>query len=183
MKRITLGGGCFWCIETIYSKIRGITAVTSGYMGGHMSNPTYREVCNGTTGHVEVCQLIYQSDEITLAEILDIFWVIHDPTTLNRQGNDIGTQYRSAIFYHDEDQLAIINTSHDRAQRLYQDPIVTEVLEAAKFYPAEDYHQQYYQHNSAEAYCRIVIEPKIIKARAKFSHLWVREDSNQNTTE
>ena len=149
----TLAGGCFWCLEAVFRRVKGVERVTSGYTGGSVSNPSYREVCAGNTGHAEAVRIEFNPEVISFPEILDIFWHIHDPTTLNRQGADAGTQYRSAIFYHDESQRAAAEQSLRRAEatRLWPDPIVTEITPAGTFYPAEEYHQEY----------RIVIEPKI----------------------
>ena len=159
----TLAGGCFWCLEAVFRRVKGVERVTSGYTGGGVSNPSYREVCAGNTGHAEAVRIEFDPEVITFQEILDVFWHIHDPTTLNRQGADVGTQYRSAIFYHDESQRAAAEQSLRRAEatRLWPDPIVTEITPAGTFYPAEEYHQEYYLQNAGQPYCRIVIEPKI----------------------
>ena len=159
----TLAGGCFWCLEAVFRRVKGVERVTSGYTGGGVSNPSYREVCAGNTGHAEAVRIEFDPEVITFQEILDIFWHIHDPTTLNRQGADAGTQYRSAIFYHDESQRAAAEQSLRRAEasRLWPDPIVTEITPAGTFYPAEEYHQEYYLQNAGQPYCRIVIEPKV----------------------
>ena len=164
----TLGGGCFWCLEAAFQQVKGITAITSGYMGGKTLNPTYQEVCSGSTGHAEVVQLKFDSSIISFAEILEVFFIIHDPTTLNRQGADVGTQYRSVIFYHSVEQkneaLEAIETV---ASRLYRNKIVTEVTEASHFYPAEDYHQNFYRNNPGHGYCVAVINPKLAKLKEK----------------
>ena len=170
LQTITLGGGCFWCLEAVYVKVRGVTDVESGYSNGQASRPSYEDVCTGRTGCNEVVKLTYDPAEITLQEILEIFFVIHDPTTLNRQGNDVGTQYRSAIFYHSAGQKAaaeqvIANMS---AAKIYEDPIVTEVVPASKFYVAEDYHQEYFRRNPAQPYCAVVVRPKVAKFRKHF---------------
>lgn len=167
---ITLGAGCFWCIEAIFEELKGVDKVVSGYMGGRVHNPTYREICSGITGHAEVVQLSFDSSIISVQEILEVFFQMHDPTTLNRQGADVGTQYRSAVFFHSEDQktiaektIAVLN-----AENVFPTPIVTEVTIATQFYPAENYHQQYYELNGEEAYCRFVIKPKLDKFRKVF---------------
>ncbi|MBN1680167.1 MAG: peptide-methionine (S)-S-oxide reductase MsrA [Anaerolineae bacterium] len=163
----TLGGGCFWCLEAVYDQLRGVQDVVSGYAGGSVPNPTYEQVCTGTTGHVEVIQITFDPARITFKELLDVFFTIHDPTTLNQQGADMGTQYRSAIFYHTPEQkhaagqtIAELNQA-----RLWDKPIVTEVTPADVFYPAEDYHQEYFQHNPNQGYCRVVVAPKVAKFR------------------
>ena len=167
----TLGGGCFWCLEAVYQQTRGVVSAISGYMGGPKPNPTYAEVCSGTTGHVEVVQVTYDPREITGRDILEIFFVIHDPTTLNRQGNDAGTQYRSVIFYHSPAQkdgaLALIQEL--TADAAFTDPIVTAVEPAAEFFPAENYHQRYFQNNPNQPYCAYVVAPKVQKFRKKFA--------------
>jgi peptide-methionine (S)-S-oxide reductase len=170
IQKITFGNGCFWCTEAIFQTVKGVKSVTSGYMGGDVANPTYEQVCTGTTGHAEVIQLEYDADEINLDELLLIFFKTHDATTLNRQGNDIGTQYRSAIFYHnDEQKLAaeamIVKLTNEK---VYDNPIVTEVTEATEFYPAEDYHQNYFAGNSTKSYCAFVIQPKLNKFAKEF---------------
>lgn len=161
----TLGAGCFWCVEAVFQRLQGVHHVESGYMGGHKENPTYREVCNGNTGHAEVLQVHFDPQVISYQDILYFFWRTHDPTTLNRQGNDVGTQYRSAIFYHSPEQKTIAEASKAEAGQsgLWPRPIVTEITPAAKFYPAEDYHQNYYNQNGDQPYCRAVINPKVDK--------------------
>jgi len=166
----TLAGGCFWCLEAVFDDLKGVDSVESGYMGGKTANPSYEEVCSGETGHAEVAQLSFDPKQVSFKEILEVFFVIHDPTTLNRQGNDVGTQYRSAIFYHSADQKAtaeqvIANMS---AAKIYEDPIVTEVVPASKFYVAEDYHQEYFRRNPAQPYCAFVVRPKVAKFRKHF---------------
>ncbi len=166
----TLAGGCFWCLEAVFDDLRGVDSVESGYMGGKTANPSYEEVCSGETGHAEVAQLSFDPKQVSFKEILEVFFVIHDPTTLNRQGNDVGTQYRSAIFYHSAGQKAaaeqvIANMS---AAKIYEDPIVTEVVPASKFYVAEDYHQEYFRRNAAQPYCAFVVKPKVAKFRKHF---------------
>ncbi|NJM08555.1 peptide-methionine (S)-S-oxide reductase MsrA [Candidatus Gracilibacteria bacterium] len=166
----TLAGGCFWCLEAVFDELRGVDEVVSGYMGGHIVNPTYKAVCNGTTGHAEVVQVSYDPTLISFRNLLDVFFTIHDPTTLNRQGYDVGTQYRSAIFYHSPEQQAVAQqTIADLdAAKLWGDPIVTEVTAAETFYAAEDYHQEYFVNNPNQPYCRAVVAPKVAKARSKF---------------
>jgi peptide-methionine (S)-S-oxide reductase len=161
---ITLGAGCFWCVEAVFKQIDGVYSATSGYMGGTVANPTYEQVCNGTTGHAEVIQLVYNPDKISTSEVLDWFWRLHDPTTLNRQGNDVGTQYRSAIFHHTPEQKKVAETSKASVAGNFDNPIVTEITEASTFYPAENYHQDYYfQNKNKNGYCRLVIAPKLKK--------------------
>jgi peptide-methionine (S)-S-oxide reductase len=166
----TLGGGCFWCLEAVYDQLKGIDDVVSGYAGGHVRNPTYRHVCEGTTGHAEVIQIKFNPQEISFREILDVFFTIHDPTTLNRQGNDVGTQYRSAIYYHTPEQKATAEAaiSELNAQHLWNAPIVTEVTPIDTFYPAEDYHQEYFARNPNQGYCQIIIAPKVAKFRKSY---------------
>ena len=166
---ITLGGGCFWCIETIFQDLKGVSTVESGYMGGHVTHPTYKEVCNGTTGHAEVIQVTFDPGVISLREILDIFFTVHDPTTLNRQGADVGTQYRSAIFYNNDQQKSIADEAVSAAQELWGQKIVTQLAAAERFYKAEDYHQNYYKGNPYQPYCSIVIAPKVKKFREKYA--------------
>jgi peptide-methionine (S)-S-oxide reductase len=162
---ITLGAGCFWCVEAVLEQQEGVVAVTSGYMGGHVENPTYRAVCEGTTGHAEVVRVVYDPEKLSTQNLLKWFWKLHDPTQLNRQGNDIGTQYRSAIFYHTDEQRDIAAKSKAEAQASgeHRGPIVTEVTKAGVFYPAEKYHQEYYRNNKEQGYCRFVILPKLEK--------------------
>ncbi|MCL4252932.1 MAG: peptide-methionine (S)-S-oxide reductase MsrA [Anaerolineae bacterium] len=170
METITLAGGCFWCLEAVYDELRGVTDVVSGYMGGQTLNPTYKQICTGTTGHAEVVQLTYDPNIISTRQILDVFFTIHDPTTLNRQGADVGTQYRSAIFYHSDaqKQIAEATIAEITETRLWANPIVTEVTPADTFYPAEAYHQNYYVNNPYAGYCQVVIAPKVAKFRSKF---------------
>lgn len=166
----TLAGGCFWCLEAVFSEVRGVERVISGYTGGHVPNPTYQQVCTGMTGHAEAVQITFDPQQISYKELLEIFFAIHDPTTLNRQGADIGTQYRSAIFYHSPEQREIAEemiTALERAQ-VWDRPIVTEITPAAAFYPAEDYHQGYFRKNPDQPYCQVVVAPKVAKLRAKF---------------
>ena len=166
----TLAGGCFWCLEAVFDDLRGVTSVESGYMGGSTMNPTYEQVCSGDTGHAEVVRLTFDPDMVSFKEILEVFFVIHDPTTLNRHGNDVGTQYRSAIFYHSTEQKSaaeqvIANLS---SARIYDAPIITEVVAASQFYVAEDYHQEYFRRNPAQPYCAYVVRPKVAKFRKHF---------------
>jgi peptide-methionine (S)-S-oxide reductase len=164
----TLGGGCFWCLEAVYNDLQGVTEVVSGYMGGTIDNPTYREICTGTTGHAEVVQVTFDNAVTSLQEILEIFFTIHDPTTLNRQGADVGTQYRSAIFYHDEAQKQTAESVKKAMESVWDDPIVTEITPASTFFRAEDYHQNYFANNPNQGYCQVVIAPKVSKFRSKF---------------
>ncbi|MDX2153535.1 MAG: peptide-methionine (S)-S-oxide reductase MsrA [Bryobacteraceae bacterium] len=167
---ITLGGGCFWCLEAVYDRMEGVVSVESGYMGGHVENPAYKDVCGGRTGHVEVVQVTFDTATTNLHEILDVFFTIHDPTTRDRQGNDVGPQYRSVIFYHDEEQRAAAEQviAELTAKKVFRDPIVTDVEPAAKFYVAEDYHQEYFENNPWQPYCMFVVSPKVDKFRSKF---------------
>ena len=165
---ITLGAGCFWCVEAIFESIPGVQTAESGYAGGHIKNPGYREVCSGRTGHAEVVQLTFDSTEVHLERILEVFFATHDPTTLNRQGADVGTQYRSGIYWHDESQLPVIRASIEKAQTDWNNDIVTEVKACDAFYLAEDYHQAYYELNKEAPYCRAVIAPKMEKFRKQF---------------
>jgi peptide-methionine (S)-S-oxide reductase len=166
----TLAGGCFWCLEAVYDELKGVESVESGYMGGKIANPTYEAVCGGDTGHAEVVRLSFDPAQVSFREILEVFFVIHDPTTLNRQGNDAGTQYRSAIFYHSLEQKAAAEQviASLEAARVYDDPIVTEVVLASEFYVAESYHQEYFRRNPAQAYCAYVVRPKVAKFRKRF---------------
>ena len=166
----TLAGGCFWCLEAVFDDLKGVNSVESGYMGGKTVNPSYEEVCSGETGHAEVTQLSFDPKQVSFKEILEVFFVIHDPTTLNRQGNDVGTQYRSAIFYHSAEQKAAAEQvlANMGAAKIYEDPIVTEVVPASKFYVAEDYHQEYFRRNAAQPYCAFVVRPKVAKFRKHF---------------
>lgn len=166
----TFGAGCFWCVDAVFRELKGVTSVESGYSGGKIKNPTYREVCSGLTGHAEVCRIVFHPKEISYAELLSVFWQTHDPTTLNRQGADEGTQYRSVIFYHNDEQ----RTEAEKYKReldasgAFSGKIVTEISAAEPFYPAEDYHQNYFSQNGEQPYCRFVIEPKMDKFRKAF---------------
>lgn len=168
---ITFGAGCFWCVEAIFEELKGVDKVISGYSGGHVDNPTYRAVCNGTTGHAEVTQVFYNPEKISLEELLEVFFKTHDPTTLNRQGNDTGTQYRSAIFYHNEHQKKVAEKikSELNAAKVFPNPIVTEITMFKNFYEAENYHQDYYELNGTQPYCRYVITPKMDKLHKLFA--------------
>ncbi len=163
LQKATLGMGCFWCSEAIYQNLKGIKKVTPGYAGGMTKNPTYDDVCSGKTGHAEVIQLEFEPKEITYEDILSIFWRLHDPTTLNKQGADVGTQYRSVIFYHDDAQKKIAEKTKEKAQHGYTNPIVTSILPYENFYEAEDYHKNYFRNNQNNPYCRFVIKPKLQK--------------------
>jgi len=167
----TLAGGCFWCIETVFNRLRGVESAISGYMGGHTAAPTYRDVCNGDTGHAEVVQVSFDPDVISFRDLLDVFFTIHDPTQLNRQGNDVGTQYRSAIFWHTPEQKAEAEAviAELNAAGQFGAPIVTEVTAVTRFHPAEDYHQRYYELNPHQPYCQFVVAPKVAKAQDKFA--------------
>lgn len=166
----TLAGGCFWCLEAVFDEMRGIESVESGYMGGKTPNPTYEQVCSGKTGHAEVVQLTFEPSVVSFKEILEVFFVIHDPTTLNRQGNDEGTQYRSAIYYHSPDQKAVAEQviANLGSGNVYDEPIVTEVAAASQFYRAENYHQEYFRRNPGQPYCAYVVRPKVAKFRKHF---------------
>ncbi len=166
----TLGGGCFWCLEAVYDQLKGVVDVVSGYSGGHVPNPTYEQVCSKTTGHAEVVQVAFDPDVIGFGDILDVFFTIHDPTTLNRQGNDIGPQYRSVIFYHspEQKQAAEEKIAALEAAGIWDAPIVTEVTAFEAFYPAEEYHQEYFSRNPDQGYCVFVIAPKVAKFRQKY---------------
>ncbi len=166
-EKATLGGGCFWCLEAVYEELRGVEKVESGYSGGHLPNPTYREVCSETTGHAEVVQVTFDPEVVSYKDILMVYFGIHDPTTLNRQGADVGTQYRSVIFYHDEEQRRVAEEviSELEAEGVWNDPIVTEVAPLDEFYVAEAYHQNYFRNNGFQPYCQVIIAPKVAKFR------------------
>jgi peptide-methionine (S)-S-oxide reductase len=166
----TFGTGCFWCTEAVFEGLEGVEKVTSGYSGGNVKNPSYKEICTGRTGHAEVCQIHFNPDIISFEELLEVFWHTHDPTTLNRQGNDVGPQYRSAIFYHSEDQKRLAGESKVamNASGTFDDPIVTEITEFTGFYDAEDYHQDYFQNNPNQPYCSFVVKPKVEKFKAMY---------------
>lgn len=167
----TLGAGCFWCVEAVFQELKGVQQVVSGYAGGTVDHPTYKQVCTGTTGHAEVIQITFEPEVISFEDLLYVFWRTHDPTTLNQQGADVGPQYRSAIFYHDEAQKTIAEKSKQETETsgLWPDPIVTEIVPFRNFYPAETYHQDYYRNNPYQSYCRVVIDPKIRKFRKEFA--------------
>ena len=166
----TLAGGCFWCLEAVFDDLRGVESVESGYAGGQVPNPTYRQVCSGTTGHAEVVRVTFDPRVVSFREVLEVFFTIHDPTTLNRQGADVGTQYRSAIFYHSPEQKETAEQliTELNAEQIWDAPIVTEVVPAEEFYVAEDYHQEYFAQNPSQPYCRAVVAPKVSKFRQKF---------------
>ncbi len=167
---VTFGSGCFWCVEAVFQQLKGVIKVTSGYSGGEVKNPAYREVCNGTTGHAEVCQIVFDKTKIKFEDLLEVFWKTHDPTTLNRQGNDAGTQYRSAIFYHNPHQKELAEKYKTELGKsgAFDNPITTEITACKNFYAAEDYHQNYFLQNGSEPYCRFVIQPKVEKFEKVF---------------
>lgn len=166
----TLGGGCFWCVEAIYNQLIGVESAISGYMGGHVDNPTYQQVCNKTTGHAEIVNVTFDNEVVSFQDILNIFFTIHDPTTLNRQGNDVGPQYRSGIWYHSDEQKRIAEETIKRLDNegLYRNKIVTEVTPASMFWIAEDYHQNYFANNPTQGYCSVVVAPKVAKFRKQY---------------
>jgi len=170
LKTITFGAGCFWCTEAVFLNVKGVTKVVSGYSGGKVKNPSYREVCTGLTGHAEVTQITYDPKVVSIEDLLEVFWNTHDPTTLNKQGADEGTQYRSVIFYNDEQQKKIAEQYKKQleAAHIYKNPIVTEISPLINFYPAEDYHQNYYALNTNQGYCQFVIRPKVEKFKKQF---------------
>ena len=170
LKKATFGSGCFWCTEAVFERLNGVHSVVSGYAGGTVENPTYEEVCNGTTGHAEVTQITYDPDKITFDVLLEVFWKTHDPTTLNRQGNDVGTQYRSVIFYHDEEQKQLAEKYKEELDKsgAWDKPIVTEISPLTNYFEAEDYHQDYYKNNPNQGYCTFVIAPKVEKFEKVF---------------
>ena len=167
---ITLGAGCFWCVEAIFEQLNGVVSVKSGYMGGSVKNPAYKEVCNGTTGHAEVAQVTFDPMIVSVDEVLEVFWKTHDPTTMNRQGADVGTQYRSAVFYHNENQRARAEFFKEQLNinKAYPNPVITEITEKSVFYEAEDYHQNYFEQNGEQSYCKFVIQPKVEKFQKAF---------------
>lgn len=176
MTTYVLAGGCFWCLDAVYRRLKGVEKVVSGYTGGEKTDPVYDEVSTGTTGHAEAIQLTFDEAVIPAETILDLFFLIHDPTTLNRQGNDTGTQYRSAMFYTDDQQKTAFTAAMERAKEHWGDKIVTELTPLSAFYPAEDYHQDYFNKNPGNGYCSIIITPKIIKARAAYKQWFKEED-------
>ena len=169
MTEFVLAGGCFWCLDSSYMQFRGVTDVVVGYMGGHVDNPTYEEVCEKTTGHAEVAKVIFDETIISAETILDIFFTLHNPTTLNRQGNDIGPQYRSAMFYADEHQRELFEAAAERAKEIWDEPLVTEIVPASTFWVGEEYHQDFFAKNPLQGYCNAVVAPKMAKVRAKFA--------------
>jgi peptide-methionine (S)-S-oxide reductase len=170
LKVATFGGGCFWCVEAVFQQVKGVEKVVSGYAGGAVPKPTYEQVCTGQTGHAEVCQITFDPKVVSFPDLLEVFWKTHDPTTLNRQGNDVGTQYRSVVFYHDDEQKEQAEEYKAKldASGAFNRPIVTEISKAPTFYPAEEYHQNYYRRNPEQGYCQFVIVPKMEKFRAVF---------------
>lgn len=166
----TLAGGCFWCLEAVFEQLKGVKKVESGYSGGHVPNPSYEAVCTGTTGHAEVTQVTFDPEVISFHDLLSVFFAIHDPTTLDRQGGDVGTQYRSAIFYHDDQQRRVAEDAvrELEAEHVFDDSIVTKIEPLEAFYPAEEYHREYYKRNPNQPYCRAVIAPKVAKLRSKY---------------
>lgn len=177
LQTATLAGGCFWCLEAVFDEIKGVHSVESGYAGGHVPNPTYRQVCNGDTGHAEVVQIRFDPNIVSYRDLLNVFFAIHDPTTLNRQGADVGTQYRSAIFYHDEEQKRTAEELIRElgTQKIWDDPIVTEVTQFDQFYMAENYHQEYFARNPYQPYCMAVVAPKVAKFRKHFLGMLKKE--------
>ncbi|SUZ83187.1 uncharacterized protein METZ01_LOCUS36041 [marine metagenome] len=165
IQKATFGAGCFWCVEAVFERLDGVVDVIPGYSGGHKNNPTYREICTGTTGHAEVAQITFDTRIITFNDLLNMFWKSHDPTTRNKQGNDIGTQYRSAVFYHNNEQKTIAKESKNKVDNsnVFLNPVVTEITKLDKFWPAEDYHNNYYNNNMDQPYCRVIIKPKLDK--------------------
>jgi peptide-methionine (S)-S-oxide reductase len=171
VKEATFGAGCFWCIEACYKEVNGVISVTPGYTGGQTENPTYEEVCSGNTGHAEVARIVFDDELISYEELLELFWFLHDPTQLNRQGGDIGTQYRSVIYYHDDLQKAISEKYKNKLQleKVWENPIVTEISPISKFYSAEEYHKDYFNRNPQNQYCTFVVKPKVEKFKSVFS--------------
>ena len=171
IQKIVLGGGCFWCLEASYSMVRGVVGVSPGYAGGHDEHPTYYKVCQGNTGHAEVVEVTFDPKVVSLKQIMEIFWAIHDPTTMNRQGNDIGTEYRSLVLCTEESQVTVVQQSIEKNQQYWPKPIVTQVGVLQEFYPAEEEHEEYFAKHPERAYCQIVINPKLEKLQAKFAEL------------
>lgn len=169
MTEFVLAGGCFWCLDSAYMQFRGVSDVVVGYMGGHVANPSYEQVCEKTTGHAEVAKVIFDESVISADVILDVFFTLHNPTTLNRQGNDIGPQYRSAMFYADDAQRELFEAARDRATEIWDDPIVTEIAPVSEFWIGEEYHQDFFAKNPLQGYCNAVVAPKMAKVRAKFT--------------
>jgi peptide-methionine (S)-S-oxide reductase len=170
-ERLVLGGGCFWCVEAVFSNVKGVKSAISGYAGGKRPNPTYENVCSGATGHAEIVDISFDADVVSRETLLDVFFAIHNPTTLNQQGADKGTQYRSVIYYANEDEKRVIQEAIERAQKEYEDPIVTEVSPLPEVYEAEAYHQNYYANNPMQGYCQVVIRPKLQKFMTYYTHL------------
>lgn len=170
-KEATFGAGCFWCIEAVYKEMKGVISVDSGYTGGKTLNPTYKEVCSGTTGHAEVARIVYDDSILSFDELLEVFWFVHDPTQLNRQGNDVGTQYRSVVYYHDDNQKVITERYKQKLseEKVWDNPIVTEISPLETFYFAEDYHKDYFELNPGNAYCQAVVRPKVEKFKKVFA--------------
>jgi len=170
LETVTFGAGCFWCVEAIFQELKGVDKVISGYMGGETKNPSYKEICTGETGHAEVCQITFDPSVISFDDLLEVFWQTHNPTTLNRQGADKGTQYRSAVFYHTKQQMKLAQSYKEKLAEsgAWDDPIVTEITEFSKFYPAENYHQDYFNNNNNQPYCNFVIKPKMEKFKKVF---------------
>jgi peptide-methionine (S)-S-oxide reductase len=175
MELATLAGGCFWCLEAVYDELKGVTDVVSGYTGGHVKNPDYKQVCSGATGHAEAIQITYDPAVVSYRDLLRVFFTIHNPTTLNRQGNDIGTQYRSAIFYHNVEQKAEAEAAIKEITEagIWESPVVTQVAPMETFYPAEDYHQEYFKNNPNQGYCMVVVAPKVAKFRKQYME-WLK---------
>lgn len=180
-EQATLGAGCFWCVEAVFQRVKGVKSVEAGYAGGHVADPTYREVCSGTTGHAEVARITFDPSVISYKELLEVFWHTHNPTTKNRQGADVGEQYRSVIFYHSEHQKEIAEASKKEtdASDLWEDPIVTEIEPLNNFYKAENYHQNYYNNNPNAGYCSVVIAPKLAKFKKEFPGLWKQPSASE----
>lgn len=170
MEQATLGAGCFWCVEAVFQRLNGVVSVQPGYAGGHVNNPTYQQVCDGNTGHAEVAQITFDPNIVTYDEILEVYWYTHDPTTLNRQGNDIGEQYRSVIFYHNEEQKLKAESYKKKLEeaKLWADPIITQIEPLTEFFPAEAYHYNYFNDNSNQPYCAMVVKPKVEKFKKIF---------------
>jgi peptide-methionine (S)-S-oxide reductase len=180
LEKATFGDGCFWCADAVFRRLKGVQSVVSGYSGGYVKNPTYKQVSSGTTGHAEAVQITYDPKQITYADLLEVFWGTHDPTTLNRQGNDVGPQYRSVIFCHNDQQRQIAEHYKQKltASKVFRDPIVTEIVPYREFYPAENYHQDYYDLNKRQPYCQAVIRPKLVKL-AKLFHDKLKDQAHQ----
>lgn len=184
MTNYTLAGGCFWCLDAVFRRVKGVTYVLSGYTGGDVANPTYEQVSSGKTGHAEAVQISFDESVVPGEVLLDLFFLIHDPTTLNRQGNDVGTQYRSAMYYADAIRKEQYEAAKERAAKIWKDPIVTEIDWLGTFYPAEDHHQYFYDRNPDQGYCSTIITPKIVKARAKFAkYLYTEKEEEEMSHE